>query len=366
MSRRGGGVGRGLETGAPRRDVRRGRRRALLLAALGLALGFLAAGWAARRASAPHPAVVAMGEPPLVIAHQGGNHLWPPNTRRAFDGAVALGADALEMDVHLTSDGVLVVMHDDTVDRTTDGDGPISALAYDEIAALEAGDDWRPPGFEAVPYRGAGLRVPRLVDVLRDHPNVPLAIEIKPDGAATAGALCSTLGAEGRAADAVVSSFHPDAMQAFRDTCPEVATAAVQNEVRLFLALARLRLAGPYRPPFDALQVPARSGGIEVVTPAFVRAARAKDVPVHVWTVNEPAEMERLYELGVSGLITDRPDLALRARPAGSRTRPRCRRTFQPTECTVCRTCEGCGPGSAPLVPPLAAIRPTRSAPPTP
>jgi glycerophosphoryl diester phosphodiesterase len=280
---------------------------------LGLVLAFLAAGWAARRAAVPHPGVIAMGEPPLVVAHQGGNMLWPPNTRRAFDGAVALGADALEMDVHLTADDVLIVLHDDTVDRTTDGEGPVSALAYDEVAALEAGDAWSPPGSEATPFRGEGLRVPRLIDVLRDHPKVPLAIEIKPDGAAAASALCSTLRAEGRTADTVISSFHPDAMRAFRDACPEVATAAVEREVRLFLVLARLRLAGPYRPPFDALQVPARSGGIDVVTPAFVRAARAKDVPVHVWTVNEPAEIERLYELGVSGLITDRPDLALRA-----------------------------------------------------
>jgi glycerophosphoryl diester phosphodiesterase len=254
-----------------------------------------------------------MGEPPLVIAHQGGNQLWPPNTRRAFGGAVALGSDALEMDVHLTADGVLVVMHDDTVDRTTDGEGPVSALDSGELAALEAGDDWSPPGSQATPYRGEGLRVPRLVDVLRDHPNVPLAIEIKPDGATTAAALCSTLRAEGRTADTVISSFHRDAMRTFREACPEVATAAVENEVRLFLVLARLRLAGPYRPPFDALQVPARSAGIEVVTPAFLRAARAKDVPVHVWTVNEPAQMERLFEVGVSGLITDRPDLALRA-----------------------------------------------------
>jgi glycerophosphoryl diester phosphodiesterase len=204
-------------------------------------------------------------------------------------------------------------MHDDTVDRTTDGEGPVSALDSGELAALEAGDDWSPPGSQATPYRGEGLRVPRLVDVLRDHPNVPLAIEIKPDGATTAAALCSTLRAEGRTADTVISSFHRDAMRTFREACPEVATAAVENEVRLFLVLARLRLAGPYRPPFDALQVPARSAGIEVVTPAFLRAARAKDVPVHVWTVNEPAQMERLFEVGVSGLITDRPDLALRA-----------------------------------------------------
>jgi glycerophosphoryl diester phosphodiesterase len=307
------GLGRALGTVAPRRYVRRGRRRALLLALAGLVLAFLAAGWAARRAAAPHPALATMGTPPLVIAHQGGNMLWPPNTRRAFDGAVAVGSDALEMDVHRTSDGELVVIHDDTVDRTTDGEGALADLAYEEVAALEAGDAWSPPGSPATPFAGAGLRVPRLAEVLADHPDVPLAIEIKPEGAPAAVALCARLRAEGRTADTVISSFHADAMRAFRDACPEVATAAIESEVRLFLALARLRLAGPYRPPFDALQVPVRSGGIEVVTPAFVRAARAKDVPVHAWTVNDPAEMERLYDLGVSGLITDRPDLALRA-----------------------------------------------------
>ena len=220
----------------------------------------------------------------------------------------------LELDVHLASDGELVVIHDDTVDRTTDGAGDVAGLSSVELAALDAAYDWS-PGREGqtFPYRGRGYGVPRLVEVLDDHPDAPLVIEIKPDGAATAEAHCATLRSEGRGADAVVGSFHPAASAAFRAACPEVATSATPNEVRIFLVLARARLAGPYRPPFEALQVPVREGSTEVITPAFVRTAHAKGVQVHAWTIDDRAEMDRLLELGVDGLITDRPDRALRA-----------------------------------------------------
>lgn len=288
------------------------RTAALALAALVLA--FLAASWAAR-SEGPHPVFTdAWPEPPLVIAHQGGDGLWPSNTRFAFARAAELGADVLEMDVQLSADGHLVVIHDDTVDRTTELAGSVDAFVAVELEGLDAGWAWTPEGQgDLTPYRGEVGGVPRLRDVLRDHPGAPLAIEIKPGGGEAARALCALLREEDRTGDAVVASFHEDATAAFRGACPEVATGATRGEVRTLLVLARLRLDGPYRPPFEALQVPVREGSIEVITPAFVRAAHAKGVQVHAWTIDDPDEMARLLEMGVDGLITDRPDRALRA-----------------------------------------------------
>lgn len=299
---------------APRRQARRRFVRIALLIVVALVAAYAIATWAARASATSHPTFEAWPEPPLVIAHQGGDGLFPSSTRYAYDAAAAMGVDVLEMDVHLTSDGELVVIHDATVDRTTDGEGDVAAFTTADLAALDAGFDWSPGREgEAFPYRGRGYGVPRLVDVLADHPDAPLVIEIKPTGSVAAEALCTTLRSEGRAADAVVGSFHADASAAFRAACPEVATSATPNEVRLFLVLARARLASPYRPPFEALQVPVREGSIEVITPAFVRAAHAKGIQVQAWTIDDRAEMDRLLAMGVDGLITDRPDRALRA-----------------------------------------------------
>jgi len=310
----GAGRGRPVIISPPRRSVRRDGVRMTILVVSVLLLAFLAASWSARIAARAHPTLAGTWpKPALVIAHQGGDGLWPSSTRLAFERAAALGVDVIEMDVHLSADGELVVIHDATLERTTDGEGAVAEASADELATLDAGYHWSPGrSGSRFPYRSAGQGVPRLREVLADHPDARLLIEIKPPGTAAAEALCSLLRAEGRAGDAVVASFHRDAMAGFRSACPEVATAATPDEVRLFLVLARARLDGPYRPPFDALQVPVSQGSIQVITPALIRAAHAKGVQVHAWTIDNPAEMKRLLEMGVDGLITDRPDRALR------------------------------------------------------
>lgn len=288
-------------------------RRGLALAAVLLAAAFALATWRAHVTAEPHPYLQRLPEAPLVLAHQGGAGLWPPNTREAFEGAVALGADVLEIDVQRTRDGRLVVRHDDTVDRTTDGRGAIAGLTWPEIEALDAGHGWTPGGTGAFPYRDQGVGVPTLDAVVEAFPDVPLNVELKPDSPDVARQVCTTLEEAGRTRSVMVASFHGSALRAFRRACPEVATSATPNEALAFVLLSKARLAGPYRPPFDALQVPEAQGGLRVVTPSLLRAAAAKAVQVHVWTVNERAALERLVALGVDGLITDRPDRALEA-----------------------------------------------------
>ncbi len=255
-----------------------------------------------------------------VLAHQGGDDLWPSNTLLAFERAAALGADVLELDVHFTADGQFVVIHDATVDRTTDGTGAVAERALAELRTLDAGYDWQPdepaegfdPEASAPPYRGMGFAIPTLAEVLAAFPNAAVNVEIKQDDPEVARALCSELRSENATDRVMVGSFHAPALRAFRDACPEVATSAAPREVLTFFLLARARLHRIYSPPFEALQVPTEQSGLTVVTPHFVEAAHQRGVDVHVWTIDDVPTMNRLVAMGVDGLITDRPDRALR------------------------------------------------------
>lgn len=277
-----------------------------------IALGVVVVTWWALAMPAPTGAFRrALPEGPLVIAHQGGDGLWPSNTLYAFERALELGADVLELDVHRTRDGAFVVIHDATVDRTTDGEGAVRELTLAQVAALDAGYGWSPDGAR-YPYRGMGLRVPTLREVFAAFPGVPVNVEIKPDDPIVASELCALLRREGRTASVMVGSFHDRAMAVFRETCPEVATSAASDDVRGFFVLQTMLLPGLYTPRNEAFQVPVREGGLTIVTPRFVRSAHERNVDVHVWTIDDPSEMRRLLDLGVDGIITDRPDRLLR------------------------------------------------------
>lgn len=254
----------------------------------------------------------------MVLAHGGGQGLWPDNTLTAFDGAAALGVDVLELDLQRDADGVFRVIHDATLDRTTSASGPVAGRSAADFALIDAGHRWTIRGQRAdaiateYVHRGAGILVPTLRDVLERFPTYAVNAEIKEDDAEAGRALCDLLTATGARARVLVASFHSAPMQAFRQACPDVATSATRSEVTLFYVLATARLAAVYSPPFDAVQVPTTQGGITVLTPQFVRAAHSRGVIVDAWTINDEPEMRRLLALGVDGLITDRPDRALR------------------------------------------------------
>lgn len=252
--------------------------------------------------NAPHP---------LVMAHQGGDGLRPGDTLAAFRHAAALGVDVLEMDVHATADGVLVLMHDATVDRTTNGHGEIRAMTLAEIKQLDAGYRWSPDGGQTFPFRGQGITVPTLEEVFQTFPDYRMNIEIKQTDPPIAGALCDLIRAYHMESRVLVASFHATAMDAFRAACPEVATSMHEDEIRPLYFLARAGLSNRYRPAAQAVQVPERWGNIPVLVPSFVRGAQRRGVQVHAWTINDPADMERLLALGVDGIITDYPDRLL-------------------------------------------------------
>lgn len=249
-----------------------------------------------------------------VIAHQGGNHLRPDNTMRAFRHAVELGVDALEMDVHATRDGTLVVIHDETVDRTTNGNGRVVDLSLEEIRELDAAYNW-PHHLETTerPYRGQGITIPTLEEVLREFPDMPMTIEIKQASPSIVEPFGRLLQQYDREQNTVVASFHADVMREFRALFPEFATSGVQPEIMTFFILKTLLMGQLYPPPMEAFQVPERFGALRVITPRFVRSAQRRGLQVHVWTVNDSESMERILAHGVDGIITDRPDLLLEA-----------------------------------------------------
>ena len=264
----------------------------------------------------PHP-FFAASDDVLVIAHQGGEGLRPSNTMTAFANAVALGVDVLETDVHATADGELVMMHDDTVDRTTDGSGILREMTLAEVQALDAGYYWTDDDGQSYPYRGQGLRVPTLRDLLTAFPQMRFNVEIKEQEPPVAEPLCDLIRELGMAEQMLVASFNEAAIVAFRQACPEVATSMVQAEIIPFFALSKLWLGATYQPQVEAIQVPEFRGGIvpwgdlRVVNGRFVRDAQHHNIEFHVWTVNETDDMQRMLDWGVDGIITDRPDRLL-------------------------------------------------------
>jgi glycerophosphoryl diester phosphodiesterase len=248
------------------------------------------------------------GEWPLNLAHRGASAVAPENTIEAFRLAVETGAGGLELDVHMTRDRHIVVIHDATVDRTTNGSGAVSEMTLDELRRLDAGHNFGPNARPARPYRGRGVRVPTLREVLEEFPGVAVNIEIK---AGTPGIEETVLGilrdanALGRAL--VVSTPHAIVKRFRKISSGHISTGASRWEIGVFYILSRLRLERLVRPAYDALQVPLLHRGVLVVTPRFIRAAQARGVRVDVWTINQAEEMRRLLDLGVDVIMTDRP-----------------------------------------------------------
>jgi len=277
----------------------------LLIAALALAmLAGLRFATAHPRPDKPYLA----SDRPLVMAHRGASGLAPENTLVAFQKALDLGADVLELDVHATKDGEIVVIHDETVDRTTDGRGAVKDFTLEELKRLDAGYHFTPDGGVTYPYRGRGITIPTLKEVFAAFPQARINIEIKqsnPPIEGRLGALIEGMGAEDRV---LVISFDDEAIARFRKLAPGVATGAAEGEIREFVTYLTLRMVPFYVPKADAFQVPEWYGEYHIVTKAFVDAAHSKNVEVHVWTVNEKEDMRRLLKLGVDGIITDYPD----------------------------------------------------------
>ena len=259
-------------------------------------------------------------------AHQGGAWEAPSSTLYAIRRALELGVSGIELDVHATADRRLVVCHDDTVDRTTDGHGPIHSLTLDELRALDNAH-WFVPGADvtpglaadAYPFRGrapadADFGVATLEEVLElveDHPGVALNLDIKQTAPAVEpyeALLAAALSARDLAERVIVASFLDAATDAFSRHAPDIATSAGTLSTATFVRAVRVGEEPPQM-RHVALQVPVARGDVVIVDRRFVDAAHQQGVAVHVWTINDATDMASLLDLGVDGIITDVPSV---------------------------------------------------------
>ncbi|MDQ6888527.1 MAG: glycerophosphodiester phosphodiesterase [Gemmatimonadota bacterium] len=244
-----------------------------------------------------------------VIAHRGSPAQRPENTLASFHRAVELGADALELDVHLSADGIAVVIHDRTLDRTTDRSGPVAAHPLASLRQADAGARFTTDGGRTHPWAGRGVQIPTLDEILESFPHISLVIEIKCRGAqhAVRQAL-QRHAAEGRC---LLASYDSAALTVF-DSPRFLSGGSRADALRLLLTTTLRRPAAAIRP--RALFLPTHYGGVPILTRRLVDEARAQGVPVHAWTVDDPAYAARLWRKGVCGIVSNQADAMLTAR----------------------------------------------------
>jgi glycerophosphoryl diester phosphodiesterase len=258
------------------------------------------------------PAVFATGRP-LVFAHRGGAKLGPENTLAAFARGLDAGADGIECDVRRSADGVPVVIHDATVDRTTDRTGAVAAYSAAELARLDATCRFEPLA-GATPPPATGI-VP-LAEVLHTFPQARFIVELKDDGAELAQAVADVVRAAAAAGRVCIGSFNRLAVRTVRAYAPELTTSASQPEAWALLLRSRVAWPRLTAPPFAALQVPEVAGRLRVTSPGFMRQVHREGCVVQVWTVDAADDVRRLFAWGADGVITDRPDLVVPVRDA--------------------------------------------------
>jgi glycerophosphoryl diester phosphodiesterase len=250
---------------------------------------------------------------PLVIAHQGGNGLWPGNTLYAFKEAVKLGADAIETDIQLSKDGVLVLMHDHHLNYTTDGSGLLENRTVAELKKLDAGYKWSSDGGKSYPFRGKDISVPTLEEAFQALPQTRFVLDVKRTRTHIEKQLCELIRQYNRTAQVVVASVDDDIVKQFRETCPEVATSAAFGEVTAFVFAEKGHLSGWVYPAYESLQGPFDPSGLYddlVITANYVRDAHVRTVRIEPWA-NDRQVMKYYIDLGVDGVITDYPDILL-------------------------------------------------------
>ena len=279
---------------------------------LGALAGVLAGLYLGRRGSRNDLAL----EPkdwPVNIAHRGGAEIAPENTLKGFREGLRVGAGVLELDVHTTADGYVVVIHDATVDRTTDSTGAVREMTLAELKRLDAGYRFTRDEGRMFPYRGEGIRIPTLEEVYDEFNEVPINVEIKGERPGIEEAVWRVIEEAGAGNRTLVVSESMPTTRRFREVSGgRVATASSRTELISFYLLSRLGLSRSVKPRYQALQGPETYHGLRIVTPGFIRAAHRQGLRVDVWTIDSEADMRRLLGYGVDGIMTDRPDILAR------------------------------------------------------
>ncbi|WP_158681658.1 glycerophosphodiester phosphodiesterase [Microbulbifer pacificus] len=249
----------------------------------------------------------------MVIAHgdESGCGLYPGNTLLYLHKMVELGVEALELDLNLTADGHLILMHDATLERTTDGRGAVIEHTLAQLRTLNAAHNWSRDG-RCFPYRDNPIRVATVDEVFAQIPNVPLIIELKNNDPEAARALSRAIETADCHEWVIVSSFHRAVIREFRRLCPQARTGVTMPEALLFYIAQWLGAARWLHCEYRAMQLPMHYLGLNVYSRRFVFAARKHHLHLAVWTVDDEKQMQHYIALGLDGIVTNRPDRLLK------------------------------------------------------
>jgi glycerophosphoryl diester phosphodiesterase len=243
--------------------------------------------------------------PPRVIAHRGASAEYPENTIPAFRAAVKSGAEYIELDVHCTRDGEVVVVHDERLSRIASDDHAIKEMTIAELEAIDAAFNFSPAG-DGTPLRGQGIHIPKLSEVLSSWPAMRFVIEFKPRDPAIADETLEIVHRTAMERRVLFASEHSAPIARVRAVAPQIPTNLPAAEIVSFVQSLSSGV-GSYAVIGDALQIPPEHRGIRLATREIVAAAHRNGLEVHVWTINEQAQMEEMLSLGVDGIITDEP-----------------------------------------------------------
>lgn len=245
-------------------------------------------------------------EHPIAFSHRGGRLRWPENTMLAFQKSAELGYQYFETDLRMSADGVLMVFHDDTLDRTTDGSGPVNAYTATELKRFDAA--FRFGSDQGWPYRGQGVTIPTLEELVTAFREASFTLELKQAG--LGDALVRFIERLDLWDRVLVGGYGDDWMKEVRRLSHgRLSTSSPRHETLLFWLFSRVGIGLPIKA--DALQVPVTHNNLTVVDRRLISTAHRAGKQVHVWTVNDAPEMHRLLDLGVDGLMSDVPDVLL-------------------------------------------------------
>ncbi|HYD47615.1 MAG TPA: glycerophosphodiester phosphodiesterase [Terriglobales bacterium] len=253
---------------------------------------------------------------PLIFGHRGAAGVAPENTVPSYALALALGADVLEFDVHATSDGEIVVIHDATLERTTDGEGEVRQHTWAQLRQLDAGYQFSRGGGD-YPYRGQGIRIPLLAEVLAAFPGVPCNMEIKQGDPPIVEEVLAVIRRAGASDRMLLAAEHDSIMTSIRAAAGDLPTGFATLEVVDFIGRVQANRWDDYQPAGCALQIPPSFNDIALVSADSVAAAHRFGLEIHVWTINQRREADQLLAIGVDGIMSDLPGMARVAVDAG-------------------------------------------------
>lgn len=245
---------------------------------------------------------------PRFFAHRGASGVFPENTLPAFLAAAQAGIPYLELDVWATADGQIVTHHDDTLLRLCGDPRRLPELTLAELQRLDAGCTFTTDGGRSFPFRGQGVKIPTLREVLIACPQSRFNIEIKDPNPEAVDGTVQAIRTTGRQAEVLLAAEDHQILQRLRPLCPEIPTSLSFAEAAAFFAWLEGGCREPYHAPGVALQIPEVYGNRQLISAESIAAAHAAGLEVHVWTVNQMADIQRLLAQGVDGIMSDFPE----------------------------------------------------------